>query len=80
MLRVVVIRRDAKHVIALDADAMQGWRGARRGLLRRVLGRLRGWRFCAHAAILAQSRQSGIGSGAGGEAPSFTNSVLAASS
>jgi len=80
MLGVVVIRRDTKHIIALDADAMQGRRAARCGLLRRVLGRLRGWRIRAHAAILAQSRQPGIGSGAGGEPPSFTNSVLAASS
>jgi hypothetical protein len=35
MFRVVMIRRDAKHVIALDADAMQ-----RRSGGRRVLGRL----------------------------------------
>jgi hypothetical protein len=59
---------------------MQGWRAARCGVFRRVLRWLRGWRFGAHAGILAQSCQPGTGSGAGGEAPSFTNSVLAASS
>jgi hypothetical protein len=87
MLRVVVFWRDAKYVVALDANAVQ--RRLRRAgvagrFARPMLGRrLIGSRFRAHAEILAQRLRLGFpqatASRVNTREPDAANSVLAAS-
>ena len=42
LFSVEVLRRDAEHVVALNADAMQHWLSGRRNVMLRRLGRISG--------------------------------------